>query len=277
MAELEGRIYVIGGFDGAGAVVRTVESYDPSRDQWFSAAPLPQALHHVPAAAVGGRLYAIGGLRTQAFTAVDSLYEYNPRADAWQPRASLPAPRGAAAAAVIDGRIYVAGGFRNGASIDDFTVYDPLSDRWAVLDPMPTARDHLGAAATDGILYAVGGRAARIAAILDALEAYDPRVSEWTTLAAMPTARGGLAVAARGGRVFAFGGEGNPNHPQGVFPQTEAYDPATDTWMTLPDMPTPRHGMAAAALGDRIYVPGGAAVEGFGASAANDALLIPDP
>lgn len=269
VAELDGRIYVVGGFNDAGQVVDTVESYDPSTDAWLTAAPLPRPLHHVTAAAVGGRLYAIGGLRTLAFTAVGSLYAYDPATDAWQSRATLPRARGAAAAAVIDGLIYVAGGLR-GVSIADFAVYSPGSNSWTVLDPVPTARDHLGAAAINGTFYAVGGRAG--GHLFNVLEAYDPLSASWTTRQPMPTARGGLAVAALGGHLFTFGGEGNPQNPLGTFPQTETYDPSTNRWEMLPDMPTPRHGTAAAAYGDRIFVPGGATLQGFGASAANEAL-----
>jgi hypothetical protein len=76
-----------------------------------------------------------------------------------------------------------------------------------------------------------------------------------------------------GGRLFTFGGEGNPADPQGIFPQVEVYDPASDRWSGLPDLPTPRHGMGAAVSGEQIYVPGGATVAGFRASDANEALL----
>jgi N-acetylneuraminic acid mutarotase len=268
VAELDGRVYVLGGFDVRGPV-NTVEVYDPASDEWTGVAPLPQALHHVAAAAVGGRVYAIGGLLTLAFTAVNNVYAYDPAADMWQPRAGLPAARGAAAAAVIGGRIYVAGGYRGGRSVDDFAVYDPMRNEWTDLPRMPTARDHLTAGAIGGIFYAAGGRAG---ALFDALEAFDPVTGEWETLAPMPTARAGLAGAVFGGRLYTFGGEGNRQDPQGIFPQTEAYDPLNDEWQALPDMPVPRHGMGAAAVGNRIFVPGGATRQGFLASDANEAL-----
>lgn len=133
---------------------------------------------------------------------------------------------------------------------------------------MPTARDHHGAAAVDGIFYAVGGRAGRL---YDVVEAYDPRTGMWSTRAPMPTARGGLAVAAVNSRIYAIGGEGNAASRRGVFPQVEAYSPSLDTWTVLPNMRTPRHGTGAAALGDRIFVPGGATRANFGPSAANEA------
>lgn len=269
VAALNGRLYAVGGFDGASRPTSVVEYYEPASDMWFDAAPLPQPLHHVPVAATGGRLYAIGGLRGSQFTAVDVVFVLDPLRNEWETRTPLPLARGAGAAAVIDGRIYVAGGVRNGTSIKDFAVFDPEMNAWTQLPPMPTPRDHLAAAAIDGIFYAVGGRAGRL---FDVLEAYDPESRTWTTLAPMPTARGGLAAAALGGRLFTFGGEGNVADPQGIFPQTEAYDVATNTWAALPDLPTPRHGMGAAVSGERIYVPGGATVAGFQASAVNEAL-----
>jgi hypothetical protein len=267
--ELDGRVYVIGGFDRGGSIVATVEYYDVIADRWSRARPLPEALHHVPAVSVGGRLYTLGGLRGFGFIAVAAAYAYDPASDTWETRASLPTARGAGAVAVIDGLIYLAGGFRGG-SVNDFAVYDPAANEWTILPSMPTARDHLGAAAIDGIFYAVGGRAGRL---FDTLEAYDPESATWRTdLAPMPTARGGLAAAALHGRLFALGGEGNPRHPFGIFPQAEAYDPESDQWETLPEMLTPRHGMSAAPFRGRIIVPGGAIVQGFGASAANEAL-----
>ncbi len=270
VAELNSRVYVIGGFGRDGRPTDAVWVYDVAEDEWTSAKPLPAPLHHVAAVALGGRVYAIGGLTGQFFASVKSLSAYEPDTDSWAPLAALPRERGAAAAAVIDGLIYVAGGF-NAGSVDDFAVYDPAANEWTGLAAMPTARDHLAAAAIDGVFYAVGGRDG--GALYATLEAYDPISGEWdTTRAPMPTARGGLAGAAFNGRLFTFGGEGNGNDPKGIFPQTEVYDPANNGWMTLPPMRTPRHGLGAVAVGDRIILPGGATRAGFEASAANDAF-----
>lgn len=269
VAELAGRIYTVGGFDSQGRATAVVEYYEPASDMWFGAASLPQPLHHVPVAATGGYLYALGGLRGGTFAAVDTVSRYDPVRNVWEGRTPLPTTRGAGAAAVIDGLIYLAGGSR-GNSVRDFAVFDPTMNAWTQLPPMPTARDHLAAAAIDGIFYAVGGRAG---ALFDALEAYDPATREWTTLEPMPTARGGLAAAAFAGRLFTFGGEGNQADPNGIFHEVEVYDPASNTWDSLPAMRTGRHGMGAAVSGDRIYVPGGATIAGFGASAVNEALV----
>jgi hypothetical protein len=140
---------------------------------------------------------------------------------------------------------------------------------------MPTARDHLAAAALDGVVYAVGGRAGGV--LFDAVEAFDSGTGRWRTgLRPMPTARGGLMAAVVGPRLYAFGGEGNGKSPLGVFSEVEAYEPATDRWVGLAAMPTPRHGTMAAAIGDAIYVVGGASRQGFGVSGVTE-VFRPDP
>ena len=55
---------------------------------------------------------------------------------------------------------------------------------------------------------------------------------------------------------------GGPASPRGVFPQVEAYDPASDTWTLVDTMPTPRHGFSAVPVGDRLYLPGGSTRQG---------------
>ncbi len=47
-----------------------------------------------------------------------------------------------------------------------------------------------------------------------------------------------------------------------VFGQMESYDAATDGWQSHAPMPTPRHAVGAAVLGDWIHVAGGGAVTG---------------
>ncbi|MBO6694332.1 MAG: galactose oxidase, partial [Henriciella sp.] len=64
-------------------------------------------------------------------------------------------------------------------------------------------------------------------------------------------------AAAIGGKLYAFGGEYFDNGG-GVYPECWMYDPSTDTWSAIPDMPQPRHGLGAVAVSDSIYVIGGA-------------------
>ncbi|HZT05747.1 MAG TPA: kelch repeat-containing protein [Chloroflexota bacterium] len=273
VAELGGRIYAIGGFNPDGSSANTVEAYDPATDSWATVAPLPIALNHPAAATVGDHVYVIGGHPDQGAEAVDTVYAYDAGADRWVPRARMPTARGALAVAVADGKIYAMGGSPDRRE-RDFAVYDPDADAWTPLPAMPTPRNHLAAGALNGKIYAVGGRSGDIGGITAALEEYDPGARAWTAKAPMPTARGGIAAAVVGGSLYVFGGEGNRNNPTGVFDEVEAYDPATDSWLRLAPMGAPRHGIGAAALENRIYIPGGASVEGFGVTPVNQALDV---
>ncbi len=270
VAAANGKLYAIGGIAGT-AVLASVEEYDPATNRWRFVAPLPEPLHHSAAAVIDDIIYVIGGYRTLAFDPTTAVYRYDWRTDLWSRVTSLPSPRGALAAAVIDGRIYAVGGNPGG---NDLTMYDPPTDRWTTLAPMPTAREHLAAAAAGGKLYVAGGRRAGNIA---ALQTYDPSSDRWTTLAPMPTARSGIAAAVANGRIFVFGGEGNPASTSGVFEQNEAYDIVTDTWQTDAPMPTPRHGIGAAVVDERIYIPGGAIVQGFGATNRHEAFIAVTP
>jgi hypothetical protein len=53
------------------------------------------------------------------------------------------------------------------------------------------------------------------------------------------------------------GGEVTTTELVGAFRAVEAYDPATNSWMTLPSLPMPRHGVAGAVLGNRFHLVSG--------------------
>jgi len=269
-------VFVIGGFTGTGGTSDAAEAYDPSVDAWARLAAIPTPLHHAAAATVDGRLFVIGGMGSQQSAPTATTFEYDAANNAWLARGLIPSARGALGVAVLEGKIYAAGG-SPGRNERDFAVYDPAADQWTALPPMPTARNHLAAAAMGGRFYAVGGRSGSIGGITGVLEAYDPATDTWTALAPMPTPRGGIAAAAVGGCLYVLGGEGNQFHPLGIFEQVEVYDPATDAWRRLEPMGVARHGIGAAVAGTRIYVPGGATVQGFGATAIHQAYELGGP
>jgi len=269
VAHLDGRVYVIGGF--APMPSARVEAYDIAAGEWVEIAPLPVAGHHIGAAAAGGHVYAVGGLRALTFTPTSDVFRYDADRDVWEPVASLPSARGALAVAEVDGRIHAVGGIgAGGGAVADHAAYLPDEDRWVDLAPYPIAREHIAGAAVDGVLFVVGGRSP----LTTAAHRWDHESGNWHELPPMPTRRAGHAAAALDGRLVTFGGEGNNQNSRGIFPEVEVYDPATDRWTRLANMRAPRHGIGAATVGDRIYVPGGADVQAFGAVATHDALEI---
>lgn len=59
---------------------------------------------------------------------------------------------------------------------------------------------------------------------------------------------------------------------RGTFDAVQAYDPATDSWTRLTPMPTARHGLGAAVVGDATYVVAGGRSPGSTDSDANEAF-----
>jgi N-acetylneuraminic acid mutarotase len=122
-----------------------------------------------------------------------------------------------------------------------------------------------------GVFFAIGGRGPAVG-LTGRVDAFDPNAKAWSSRKPMPTPRAGCAAGVVADRIIVVGGEGNGRRPDGVFVEAEVYNPAADTWTALPPMLTPRHGTGAAAFGSKLYVPGGATRQGFGAVATNEAL-----
>jgi len=279
VAEVNGKIYVVGGFEADGSPSATVEVYDPVTDTWDEIEPLPEPRHHAAATGVGATfLYVFGGFGTGFDDPKATVYRYDPFIPAWQERAPLPTARGGHAVApaacpqLTGACIYAIGGSsRGGRNVESVEAYEDVSNSWTTSAQMPTPRDHLAIDSIPiaGKVYAIGGRRnVDFGQNLSENEEYDPETDTWAVRAPLPTARSGIAAAELNGRVYVFGGEGS----NGTFDENEAYDPQTDTWETLEPVPTARHGLGAAVVGDTIYVIGGGPTPGLSVSGANEAF-----
>jgi hypothetical protein len=61
VVELDGRVWVLGGYPPGRLPSNLVQIHDPVAGRWTLGPRLPQPIHHVMAAVVDGRLYVIGG------------------------------------------------------------------------------------------------------------------------------------------------------------------------------------------------------------------------
>jgi Kelch motif protein len=76
----------------------------------------------------------------------------------------------------------------------------------------------------------------------------------FTLAAAIPIARSEAGGTACGGRFYVVGGIGALAQ---TFASFVAYDPRTDAWHTLPDLPQPLNHPGVACAGGKVYVAGG--------------------
>jgi hypothetical protein len=287
-----GKLYVLGGlgvFPGW-EPKQLLFSYDPAADEWKKLASIPEGIHHPGFAAVGAKLYSVGGFTIArpaggglpAWVPSSSLWIYDIPTDTWTKGPSLPTPRGALTATAIGNKIYAIGGAKNPSystpelrpsvpveNVAVNEVYDIEKQTWSTARPMLTARNHHGAALIDGKIYVVGGRIGSTFIIglsnnVSTNEVYDPVKDTWASVLGMPTPRSGIGVAVLKGRMHVVGGEAYINDLVGTYRTHEAYDPKTNTWERLEPMPTPRHGVAVAEVGGRMYAVSGSNVAGGG-------------
>jgi N-acetylneuraminic acid mutarotase len=281
---LNGKMYVIGGWDDGKAGGVNYE-YNPATDKWTKKQPMPRPAHHAALAVANGKIYVMGGFVPPKDTAIpvggawepiDNAWEYDPAADSWKSLPPLPGKRGSALAAEVGGKIYVIGGATtvDGSKDPFFTffgpskvlatndVYDPATSKWQSREPMSVPRNHAFGAAVNGKIYVIGGRTGHgfilSATNTDVVEEYNPVSNSWSApKERMPTPRSGGAWGTDGRRIFVAGGEVTTTELVGAFKAIEAYDVLTNSWMTLPSMPMPRHGVAGAVIGNRFHLVSG--------------------
>jgi len=278
VAALGNTIFVIGGFDGFGRTVNTVEVFNTETKDWSTHTPLPAKVHHAGLVVLNDKLYVVGGFSGLNFDPIDSVWTLD-KEEGWVSLKSLPKAMGAMAVVAFDTaeagientRIYTFGGVGKEGLSDQVYAYNPTLNEWATMKKMPTAREHFSGIAIEDKIYAVGGRKKSIRKNLDDLEIFFPLKNIWAIGPSMPTDRGGIASAAVNGKLYVFGGE----DPVGTFDVVEEYNPETKDWNTMNPMPTARHGLGAAVVDGKIYVIGGGKRPLLSVSKLNEAFTPP--
>jgi N-acetylneuraminic acid mutarotase len=178
----------------------------------------------------------------------------------WEARPPLPVPRQEVAYVQSGGKLYLAGGleaFGPHFLSDRHERFDPATGAWSELAPLPAPANHLAGVAIGDRIYYFGGLRDFPMEPTGAVWIYDPASDSFTAGAPMPPgrARGAAGVALYKGLVYVAGGQ----RGQVATNQFDVYNPATDKWTALPDMPRVREHNVAVAVGDRLYVIAGRA------------------
>jgi N-acetylneuraminic acid mutarotase len=163
-------------------------------------------------------------------------------------------------------------------------MYDPATNTWTTKSPMPTARNHASSGVVNGKIYIMGGRlgAAFItkASNTDIVEEYDPATDQWGVMKAqMPGGpRSSSGWGTYNGRIYMAGGETRTGEMNATWRRVEAYEPATDTWHSVPPMQFHRHGFAADVVDGKFIVVSGDVQSGGapGAHVETDATELLD-
>ncbi|MFN3428549.1 MAG: hypothetical protein ACK46X_01215 [Candidatus Sericytochromatia bacterium] len=232
---------------------------------------------HLPAVAgMKNQLYVIGGETAGAtanLTPTDSVMAYNTATQSASSAPALPMALSDATAAVLGQYLYVFGGTSDGTATGaSHRLYrlalntdgSPAGTAWEAMATLPVAQARRGASmiAHRGQLYVFGGRNANDV-LLPTIYRYTPSdggtgPNTWEDAGALRTGFYHGAVGAIGTQVFLAGGVVDA---AGTKSRTVVrYDSALRTVTTLAadrSLPTPRAGLGATVVGDKLYVVGG--------------------
>jgi N-acetylneuraminic acid mutarotase len=198
-------------------------------------------------ASAGGSVYSFGGIVNN--TAIANAYKYDPTSNTWTPIAPLPAPR-AWFSGTSDGTyIYLLGGVdQNFNTTATLWRYDPVSNAYNTNLPSYTIPTYLHASAyLNGKIYRIAG----VAIGTDYhVEVYDIATNSWSMAANYPFANHTLMAAALSNYIYAGGGNASPTNAY-------RYDPNTNTWAAIADLPAGRTAAASGVYNGRWLLAGG--------------------
>ncbi|MFY1689593.1 S8 family serine peptidase [Plantactinospora sp. WMMB782] len=224
-------------------------------DAWTRVANLPAAIFDNSAVTLDGKVYSIGG---GADTGNErKSWVYDPATNVWTALPDMPTARSKPAVAALNDRIYVLGGWGAGdAPVDTVDVFDPATRTWTTLAGVtnPAPRAAAAFATSGGKLYVVGGCGDNECSVDTAdVTVFDPITGTFGSAADYPQGSSWMACGGVGGKVYCAGGVGAVEFRNGFV-----YDPATDAWAPLPDMPLDLWGAQYAAAGGMLVLAGGA-------------------
>jgi N-acetylneuraminic acid mutarotase len=158
-AVVDNKIYVVGGGDDDSFLpdlLPSVAIYDPATDSWSKGADMPTPRFLLAAAAVDGKIYAIGGTSDENNVLSDIVERYDPVTNKWTTVENMPAGRRGHSANVLRGIIYVVAGVAQGSDLTTVR-FDPQSNTWSNGVAIKNARFAHNSLTVDGHIIAFGG------------------------------------------------------------------------------------------------------------------------
>ncbi|WP_277228894.1 malectin domain-containing carbohydrate-binding protein [Hymenobacter sp. YC55] len=229
------------------AAIEVLRSTDPSPTgcQWVTAAPSALERKEGQSAVVNGQLYTFGGYYGN-LQGTNLTQRYDVTTNQWTNLAPAPYPVTHMGVAVVDEQVWLIGGFQGEVHPGPVTaavqVYDTRTNTWNFGPPLPAPRGSNAAALVGRKIHAFGG-------VLpdrhtDAGDHYvldvDNLAAGWQSATPLPSPRNHLAGASLGGKVYAIGGQYGHDQGRDINSLVHVYDPATNAWTRLPDLPGPR-------------------------------------
>ena len=199
-AAIDGRLYVLGGFDASGFnPVDGAWVFDPAVGTWSEIADLPETVGAGAAVTIGDSIYVVGGVPGGR-----SLLVYDPAFDIWERLAPMDQAREHLAAVAFRGELWVIGGRWDGQMLRAVEVFDPDTGGWANGPDLRAARSGFGAAVLGESIIVAGGEVFGPNRALDSVEQLSGRA--WEEAEPLPRTLHGVALVAVDDELLVFGG-----------------------------------------------------------------------
>lgn len=242
-------LYALGGFGAP----RSLRRYTASSDSWSVLPDMPGGRDHLAAFHADGGVYMVGGAENGGGDQSSAAFRFDLTTQSWSARPEITSIY-ASHAAVLFGQAYV------GDSEGNLQQYDPHTRRVRRIPATDfSSRDHSQVVAFLDEVWVIAGRTPETTSV----RIWDPASARWRQGPPIGRARGGFAAAVSGARIVIAGGEVLNTNPISVEPSSEIYNAGANLWDAGPDLPVPVHGVAAGAVGHRVYVISGATRAGF--------------
>ncbi|WP_230679912.1 kelch repeat-containing protein [Pontibacter rufus] len=225
--------------------------------KWGTAASQQYSVSEAQGEVVNGKLYSFGGFDSQksVFTPTSRAYVYDPAANTWKAIAPMPPMNGTSFGGVThagfatDGTdIYFAGGYTSNAKglgqifgTKEVWKYSVAENKYERLPDLPIVVAAGQLEYLNGKLHHISGTNAARTRDLGNHYVLDLRNPEagWKTLAPLPTPRQHAGSAVFGGKIYYIGGQTGHDTELITRKDVHRYDPATDTWAKMADLPAP--------------------------------------
>lgn len=235
---------------------------------WQLMAPAPAGHIEGGAATINGRLYIFSGFATAGVLIPSNRMDvYHLATNTWESSVMPFGPTPFSSShiqAAADGQfVWFAGGFvgpSGGPPTDEVWRYDTLTDTWTPGPPLPAPRASGGLVVQGRNLHFIGGLPADRQTdqadhwVLD----LDNPVA-WVNAAPFNRPRNHFQAVTVNGIIYAVGGQAGHDGPLDDVPWVDAYDPVTDTWQQVADLPVRRSHVEPSTLviNERILIMGG--------------------
>ena len=207
---VDGKIYVIGGFDAnLNSVSSEVQVFDPANNSWNTLSTTgffsPRFDH--TASVINGKIYIFGGADGNYLISTVDIFD--PSTNNWNQAdatGSFISRRGATSV-TLEGKIYIIGGYSD-HDLNAFDIFDPVNNSWSTPSTIGkfSASSNATACVLGGKVYVMGGTYGYT--YVTKFKLFDPptdSVNLVSTIGSL-TPRAWLTSSVVGNRIYVMGG-----------------------------------------------------------------------